>query len=210
MLPLLLAVALATAPMHATAKVASPCPSDLRWMLEYAAPNGKSPEQNEKLLDAPCFRIALRRAFPLRYSMRGKDLTFADYVTWHLQVFSDGPQQKANRYVIIRGCVPHSCPDTGLLWIDTATGSLVFAGSEAMRPFKSDAYHLWFATTLPDRNERQTLNLPAELLDSLKDTFVRERFVSVTVIDSAGTMDTYLPTTFGLNEFETENTSEQK
>ena len=172
-------------------------------MLKYAAPNGKSDAANEKLVNLPCFKKLLERAFPMEQSFMGKGLPVSEAALYAVSSYGAGPQSTEGRYITVQGCVPHDCPSAGMIWIDTANpGQIVFAVSRdipANGDVYSDMYHLWLYSSTPIPESQ---HLPEPLLDSLKDVYERENFISATIIQPSGEMVAALPSTLHLNQIQ--------
>jgi len=196
-----LIIVMSAAAANAQGHASTTCPKDLSWMLDYAAPNKKSNDDNEKLLNLPCFKDAIRKAFPAKQSMLGNDFPLSKAILNYVAVYGEGPQSFDNRYITIQGCYPHQCPSVGMIWIDTKRpGALIFAGSDEINPLKSpEDFHLWMVTTLPDLNQRQPLDLPEPFIRSLAAVFATEHFVSATVVHRDGRMENLMPETLHLN-----------
>jgi len=196
-----LIIVMSAAAANAQGHASTTCPKDLSWMLDYAAPNEKSKDDNEKLLDLPCFKDAIRKAFPAKHSMLGNEFPLSKAIFNYVAVYGEGPQSFEQRYITIQGCYPHQCPSVGMIWIDTKMpGAFIFAGSDELSPSKYPGdFHLWMITTLPDLNQRQPLDLPEPFLRSLAKVFADEHFVSTTVVHLDGRMEYLTPETLHLN-----------
>jgi hypothetical protein len=177
------------------------CPQNLSWMLNYAAPNGKSDNENEKLVTLPCFKKAVQKALRLDQSFIGKSLPVATAALLSVEVYGVGPASSDHRYITVQGCVRHDCPSVGMIWIDTAgTGQIVFAISRdipADGKNYSDRYHLWLYSSIHISEEQI---LPEPLLNSLQNVFEREKFVSAMIVQPDGEMSAALPATLHLNQ----------
>ena len=191
---------------YAQRPAVSVCPKDMKWMLKYAAPNGKSDDGNERLLRLPCFRTAMRSAFPANHSILGNTVSVAEAADIYTQVYAQGPVSQANRYITIEGCVPHSCPNTGMIWIDTLDkGAIVFAASEEIVTYPitpksfSGKFHLWIYSTLAPLDVNEPKKLPSQLIGSLNTVFANEAIASVTLIQSDGRLQSVTPETFQLH-----------
>ena len=90
---------------------------DLSWLWQYAepAPVGR---ENELVADSN-FRSFLKANLTAPQSFWGTE-PLADVAREFLSV-PGSVLADSNRYLSIDGCVPHFCPDRGLLWIDTGT-----------------------------------------------------------------------------------------
>jgi hypothetical protein len=186
-----------------TTRTGNACPRSLTWMLKYAAPNGKTDDANERLVGLSCFKKSLERAFPMEQSFIGKSLPVSEAALYAVGVYGAGPQSSEGRYITVQGCVPHECPSIGMIWIDTAKPSqIVFTVSRdvpANGKTDSDWYHLWlYSSTLIPENQQ----LPEPLLDSLKEVYKSENFVSATMIPPHGEMLAALPSTLHLNQIQ--------
>jgi hypothetical protein len=179
------------------------CPRSLSWMLTYVAPNNNSDPVKDKLVELPCFKRALEKAFPNAHSFMGKELV-ATTALLFVQVHSiSGPTSSDGRYITVDGCVRHSCPDAGMIWIDTfGNGQIVFAASRdipANGNVYSDMFHLWLYSSKPIPENQQ---LPQPLLASLQNVYAQEEFVSAMIVQPNGEMLAALPSTLHLNQIQ--------
>lgn len=89
---------------------------DLSWMWQYTQPETTRSQENALLQDAR-FKSFVEEHLKTTQSFWGKDKPLSDVVLEFLgvpgQVIGDD-----NRYFNANGCVPHFCPDRGLLWVD--------------------------------------------------------------------------------------------
>jgi hypothetical protein len=172
-------------------------------MLKYAAPNGKTDDANERLVGLSCFKKSLERAFPMEQSFIGKSLPVSEAALYAVSRYGAGPQSTEGRYITVQGCVPHDCPSAGMIWIDTANpGQIVFAVSRdipANGDVYSSMYHLWLYSSTPIPESQQ---LPEPLLDSIKEVYERENFVSAVIVQPNGEMVAALPSTLHLNQIQ--------
>ncbi len=69
------------------------------------------------------------------------------------------------RYLTASACVPHDCPDRGLLWVDVTTGATVFAASvyATPTPILGNRAHLWMFSNVA----LQAATLPPTLTDAV-------------------------------------------
>lgn len=89
---------------------------DLSWMWQYTQPETTRSQENALLLDVR-FKSFVETHFKAPQTFWGKNKPLSDVVLEFLgvpgQVIGD-----ENRYLNADGCVPHFCPDRGLLWVD--------------------------------------------------------------------------------------------
>ena len=91
---------------------------DLQWLWPYTHPEPVGDELG--LLRDPRFPILLHDALHAPQTFwRNGNLPLDKVAQQHLGVTQGGVQGDNNRYITLTGCVPHNCPDQGLLWIDT-------------------------------------------------------------------------------------------
>lgn len=128
-----------------------PQSEDLQWLWQYTKP---APEGNENgLTNDPHFLPFLQRHLIAPQSFWG-NASLADAAVEFLGVPGIA-RADDNRYITATGCVPHFCPNRGMLFIDT-TGShplVVFAAIDWSRESHttdedSAEYTLWI---FPDR-----------------------------------------------------------
>lgn len=124
-------ILVAPAPRPPAAR-AKPAPiDDVQWMWHFAqpAPNG----DEVGLLRDPRFARLLHDTFKAPQSFwRDGTVSLAEAASQHFGVTQGGVQGEDNRYISLTGCVAHSCPDQGLLWVDTLPNHvlLIFAATD--------------------------------------------------------------------------------
>lgn len=144
-LSLLLFTGHLAAPAQATS--VAPAPTPAVWLLAF---NGKSTNA-----------LANDKRFPhfLRTHITNRKLSYwigkPTSPAADAREFLGGPPNDVHvsdhRYLTASACVPHSCPDRGLLWVDTTTGATIFAASiyATATPILGNRAHLWLFTNTP-------------------------------------------------------------
>ncbi len=189
---------------------------DLSWLWHYAEP-APAGRQNELVADAN-FKPFLKANLTAPQSFWGPE-PLADVAREFLSV-PGAVLADSNRYLSIDGCVPHFCPDRGLLWIDTGTSQplTVFAAIDWIKDNRAttepgSAYTLWL---FPSRPLNPT-HLPAALLQSLtrwtnqpsSGAKELQNITRVFLVDPDGTPRTIAPATAGAhNTLPAETTDE--
>ena len=123
-------------------------PDDLSWLWTYASPLPGS-DENRLALD-PRFRPFLKRYLTAPQSFWGAGRPLSEVAT----NFLSGPPgvviSDENRYLSADACVPHFCPNRGLLWVDLGLPRplVVFAAVDWISENKAvdqpdAAYTLW-------------------------------------------------------------------
>jgi hypothetical protein len=175
------------------------CPTSFSWMLKYASPTLDRSSRNSVLLDKPCFKQAMQHAFGHSPSFMGADEPISKMAALFLQVQSNGPVSGNDRFIRLNGCVPHDCPTTGMIWIDTkGTQQIVFTASSETLPIGKQTLfvrHLWLYTSTPIDD---VTALPSPLIDSIEDTYQYQTFSSATIVQPDGEMIAVSPETLHL------------
>jgi hypothetical protein len=168
---------------------------DVQWMWHYAQPG----EDEMALLRDERFVTLLRESFHAPQSFwRDGAVPLAEAAREHFGVTQSGVLTEGNRYISVSGCVAHSCPDQGLLWVDTLPKHelLIFAATDWTTQGKGMAdpdadFNLWI--------------FPSRRLDSgsLPEAFVRaalqwehaQHIHTAVLVDPDGTPHTLNPST---------------
>ena len=146
---------------------------DLAWLWEYTepAPAGqKSAYRENDLRNDPRFKPFLQANLtaPQTFWRNGKPLpeTALDFLTLPGDVLGEN-----GRYLTANGCVPHFCPDRGLLWVDLGLPKplVVFAAIDWISDNRatddnSAAYTLWLFSSAPMDSTR----IPGALTRSIR------------------------------------------
>jgi hypothetical protein len=114
------------------------------------------------------------------------------------------------RFVVLDGCVPHSCSARGMLWIDTqgTQPTLIFVATDNVSGSAADKgsmVHLWlFPST-----KLNWQNLPVEFISSMDEWWIRttkvwqkyytERVTMVSIVQPNGEIVTLSPSLFAFN-----------
>jgi hypothetical protein len=172
-----------------------PAVEDLSWMWQYTQP---APEGNENgLTNDPRFSELLKKHLKSPQSFWGKNKPLSAVAIEFLAVPGSAIADD-NRYLSADGCVPHFCPERGLLWADLgATHPLiVFAAIDWIKDNKTtddsgSAYTMWvFSNRALD-----AAHLPAALIQSIArwtarpygKTDVLQNITRVYMVDPDGT-----------------------
>jgi hypothetical protein len=197
---------------------------DAAWIRAFAVPEIDRPidpeaahplgEENRINTD-PRFAALLKSALPQRqwfwYEHRHLVST-ANLIHTFVGVPGDAILDQ-NRYVTLDGCVPHYCPDHGMLWIDTGAhpATLIFAGTgEVFSDNSADKNRLWIFSSIK-LNWQQ---IPQPFLASLfrwltliaipggGTSGYKYNFVLVTIVQPNGVMEDITPETLHLRSIE--------
>jgi hypothetical protein len=148
---LLLIAGAPVTPAQIHLKREKPGAEDLQWLWQYTKP---APNGNENgLIRDPHFKTFLETHLTAPQSFWGSE-SLADTALEFLSVPGIA-RADDNRYITATGCVPHFCPNRGMLFIDTAGSRplVVFAAIDWSRESHttdedSAEYTLWI---FPDR-----------------------------------------------------------
>lgn len=120
---------------------------DLSWMWQYTQPSSGSREN--RLVQDPRFSPFLETHLKAPQSFWGKNKPLSEVVIEFLGVPGEVIGDE-NRYLNADGCVPHFCPDRGLLWVDLGLPHplVVFAAIDWISDNKTTdengaAYTMW-------------------------------------------------------------------
>ena len=214
---LLLAIAPAgVAQLHL--KREKPPVEDLSWMWQYTQLETARSQENALLQDAR-FKSFVENHLKAPQTFWGKNKTLSDVVLEFLgvpgQVIGDD-----NRYLNADGCVPHFCPDRGLLWVDlgpphplVAFAAIDWISDNRTTDQDRAAYTLW----LFSNRSLDPAHIPAALTRSISrwtshpssgDTHL-QNITRVFFVDPDGTPHPVTPSAIGAhNELPPETTTE--
>ena len=193
-------------------------PEDLSWLWTYASPPPAG-DENRLALD-PRFSPFLKRYLTAPQSFWGGGRPLAEAAS----NFLSGPPgvviNDENRYLSADACVPHFCPDRGLLWVDLGLPRplVVFAAIDWISENKSvdqagATYTLWVFSNRPLAID----HLPPALRRSVarwtgtppSGSETLENITRVFVVDPDGTPHAINPQTLGAhNTLPAETSSE--
>jgi hypothetical protein len=182
-----------------------PQAEDLQWLWQYTKPAPGSRE-NQMLLD-PRFKTFLESHLTAPQSFWNKNQSLSEVAMEFLGVPGDVIGDD-NRYFNANGCVPHFCPDRGLLWADLGTTHplIVFAAINWISDNKTTdesgaTYTMWvFSNRVLDPNHP-----PAALIRSVNRWTSRpssgstelQNVTRVFFVDSDGTTHPVTPSAIG-------------
>ncbi|MBS1823497.1 MAG: hypothetical protein JST61_16250 [Acidobacteria bacterium] len=187
---------------------------DLSWMWQYTqpAPNGRE----SALVSDARFSLLLEQKLraPQTFWDGGRP-PLAEVAKKYFGVVFDRVVADKDRYLTIYGCVPHLCPNQGMLWVDVHGPHplLVFAatdwttqGRESADPNAS--FNLWVFSSAPIDAAR----IPRSLIRSIANwnTTQPQRIESAVLVDPDGTPHIVPPTSLGATPAGKTGTSPEK
>lgn len=196
-----------TAPARAQIhlKHEKPQAEDLQWLWQYTKPAPGSRE-NQMLWD-PHFKPFLESHLTTPQSFWGKNQPLSEVAMEFLSVPGDVIGDD-NRYFNADGCVPHFCPDRGLLWADLGTAHplVVFAAIDWIADNRTTdqsgaAYTMWVFSN----RDISPANIPSPLVHSIARwtsqpygrTNVFQNITRVYIVDQDGTAHPVTPSSIG-------------
>jgi hypothetical protein len=182
-------------PRNPARPVAPVAAVDVQWLWHYAQPG----EDELALLRDERFAALLRVSFQAPQSFwRDGAVPLAEAAREHFGVAQSGVVAEGNRYISVSGCVAHSCPDQGLLWVDTLPKHelLIFAATDWTTQGKGMAdpdaeFNLWI---FPSRRLDYGV-LPEAFVRSALQWKHAEHIHAAVLVDPDGTPHTLNPST---------------
>lgn len=178
---------------------------DLSWLWQYTRP---TPEGSENALHGdPQFKPFLQRNLAAPQSFWGKGKPLAE-VAYDFLAVPGSVLGENDRYITADGCVPHFCPDRGLLWIDLDLPKplVVFAAIDWISDNratddKNAAYTLWLFANQPV----DPAVIPGGLIRSIRRWTAKpssgatelQNITRVFLVDPDGTPHTLAPSDVG-------------
>ena len=147
----------------------SPAAGNLQWLWQYAQPR---PNGNAVALRGDeRFAALLDTSFKQPQAFWGKDVPLSTVIPRFIARYGE-VNSKANRYLVVDGCVPSFCAAHGMLWMDLGSPDplMVFAAvnwtTEAHATDEANAdYNLWLFT-----NRQVSADaLPVALTEAIAD-----------------------------------------
>ena len=186
-----------------------PAAEDLSWLWQYTQPASGSRE-NQMLWD-PHFKPFLKQNLTAPQSFWNANLAqhkpLADVTMEFLGVPGEIIADE-NRYFNANGCVPHFCPNRGLLWVDTGVAhplvvfnAIDWISDNRTTDEKNAAYTLWIFSNRPLDLSR----IPPALVRSIarwtsepsSGSTVLQNITRVFLVDPDGTAHPLNPSTVG-------------
>lgn len=174
---------------------------DLQWLWQYTL-DGSAAETG--LLADPRFKQLISNELQAPQAFWNNGLTALPEVVTHYFTVELDPKHVAhsdNRYISIRGCVPHDCPRQGLLWFDTEPrhADIIFAATEwssvGHEETSPDAqYNLWLFSNRaldPDHLSEAFLRTASRWLAG-----THENILKIVLVDPDGTPHAVDPRVF--------------
>lgn len=178
---------------------------DLSWLWQYTQPAPGSREN--QLVNDPNFKPFLQHNLTAPQSFWGDARPLADVAMDFLALPGEVLGENA-RYVTATGCVPHFCPDRGLLWVDlglpkplVAFAAIDWITDNRATDEKGAAYTLWLFSNPP----LDPAHIPAALTRSIARWTAQpspgatelQNITRVLLVDPDGTPHTLAPATVG-------------
>ena len=181
-------------------------PEDLSWLWMYASPAPGGDEY--KLALDPRFGPFLRRYLTAPQTFWGAGRPLAEAASNYLSGPPGAVINDENRYLSADACVPHFCPNRGLLWVDLGLPHplVVFAATDWISENKTvnqpdAAYTLWVfsnrALSLDHLPPALRRSVARWTTTSLSEGEPLENITRLFVVDPDGTPHAITPDTLG-------------